>query len=52
MLAVVEGLSVYAINDVYNPEERQTIPGYDFIDLISYNDLLICRVSDGICYTI
>ena len=43
-----EGLKVYSISDVYNPQERKTIPGYHFIDLIPYDDLLICWVSDGI----
>jgi hypothetical protein len=43
-----EGLKVYSIKDAYNPVERQLISGHHFIDLIPYDDILICWVSDGI----
>ena len=43
-----EGLRVYSIADAFNPVERETISGYNFIDLIPYNDLLISWVSNGI----
>jgi len=43
-----EGLRVYSIANAFNPVERETISGYHFIDLIPYNDLLICWVSTGI----
>ena len=43
-----EGLKIYSIKDAYNPIEKKTISGYNFIDIIPYNDVLICRVSDGI----
>jgi hypothetical protein len=43
-----EGLKVYSIKNAYEPVERQTIPGHHYIDLIPYNDVLICWVSDGI----
>lgn len=43
-----EGLKVYNIRDGYNPVERQTISGAAFTDVIPYNDVLICWVSDGI----
>ncbi len=43
-----EGLRIYSIADAFNPVERETISGYHFIDLIPYNDLLICWVSNGI----
>ena len=43
-----EGLKVYSIKDAYSPIEKKTIPGYHFIDIIPYNDILICWVSDGI----
>lgn len=43
-----EGLKVYSIKNAYNPVEIKTITGYYFIDIISYNDVLIGWVSDGI----
>jgi hypothetical protein len=43
-----EGLKVYSIKDAYNPVEKQKISGSYFIDIIPYNDLLICWVRDGI----
>ena len=43
-----EGLKVYSIKDAYNPIEKKLIPGYNFIDIIPYSDILICRISDGI----
>ena len=43
-----EGLKVYNINNVFNPVEKQTITGGYFIDVIPYNDLLICWTKDGI----
>jgi hypothetical protein len=43
-----EGLKVFSIKDAYNPKELQTISGHHFIDVIPYNDLLICWANDGI----
>lgn len=43
-----EGLKVFNVKDVFNPLEKQTITGSYFIDVIPYNDLLICWTKDGI----
>ncbi len=43
-----EGLKVYCISNAYDPVERPSLPGADFIDVIPYNNILIGWVSDGI----
>lgn len=43
-----EGLKIYSIKDAYSPIEKKIISGYNFIDIIPYDNILICRVSDGI----
>lgn len=43
-----EGLKVFSIKDAYNPVLKQTVPGGNFVDLIPYGDLLICRVYGGL----
>lgn len=42
------GMNVYDVSAPYNPIEKQTITGGYFIDVIPYNDLLICWTKDGI----
>ncbi|MES2775493.1 MAG: hypothetical protein V4722_15060 [Bacteroidota bacterium] len=42
------GLAVVKVNSVTNPTVLRTITGNDFRDVIPYNDLLICYVTDGI----
>lgn len=42
------GMKVFSIKNAYNPIEKQTISGFNFIDVIPYYDILICWVSDGI----
>src|SRR5262245_19427786 len=43
-----EGLRIYNIKDPYNPVEKQLISGTGFIDVIPYENILICWVRDGI----
>ena len=43
-----EGLKVYNITDPYSPTERSMIKGADFIDVIPYENILICWALDGI----
>ncbi len=43
-----EGLKVYNIIDPYNPIERSMIDGPGFVDVIPYEDVLICWMIDGI----
>jgi hypothetical protein len=42
------GLAVINIQNINSPVVLQTISGYDFRDVIPYNDLLICYVTNGI----
>jgi hypothetical protein len=42
------GLKVYSITNPYNPLEKNTITGANYIDVIPDNNLLICWVADGI----
>ncbi|HNR16171.1 MAG TPA: hypothetical protein PKG90_05875 [Chitinophagaceae bacterium] len=46
--AAGEGLKVFKINNAYDPVINSTIPGNYFIDVIPYNDMLICWTRDGI----
>ncbi len=43
-----EGLKVYDIKDAYFPIEKSTVPGPGFIDVIPYDNLLICWTATGI----
>lgn len=43
-----EGLKVYNIKDAYSPVEKTTIPGSGFVDVIPFDNILICWVNDGI----
>ena len=42
------GLKVYDIKDAYAPIEKTTIPGAVFVDVIPFDNLLICWINDGI----
>jgi len=43
-----EGLRVYNIKNAYTPVEKKLFAGYNFIDVIPYNDILICWTTEGI----
>lgn len=43
-----EGLKVYDIRDAYNPVAKMAIQGSGFVDVIPYDNSLICWVNDGI----
>ena len=43
-----EGLKVYDTRDAYYPIEKMTIPGSGFVDVIPFDNVLICWVNDGI----
>lgn len=43
-----DGLKVFSTKKVYDPVLVQSVAGNNFIDLIPYNGILICWVSDGI----
>lgn len=43
-----EGLKVYDIKDAYLPLEKLTVAGPGFIDVIPYDNLLICWTATGI----
>ena len=43
-----EGLKVYDIKDAYLPQEKLTVAGSVFIDVIPYDNLLICWTATGI----
>lgn len=42
------GLKVFNVSNPSNPVEKTTIKGENFKDVIPYNDLLICYVTNGI----
>ena len=42
------GLKVYDIKDAYAPLEKMTIPGSGFVDVIPFDNLLICWINGGI----
>lgn len=44
----IEGLKVYSVKDAYQPTELKTITGNNFIDVIPYDDLLICWTAKGV----
>jgi hypothetical protein len=46
----VQGLIVFDISDGDSPIEKQIITGETFIDVIVYNDLLICMLENGLAY--
>jgi hypothetical protein len=43
-----DGLKVYDIRDAYFPFEKLTVTGSGFIDVIPYDNLLICWMATGI----
>jgi len=43
-----EGLKMYSIKNPYAPVERKLFTGYHFIDVIPYDNLLICWTEEGI----
>lgn len=43
-----DGIKVYDIKDAYNPIGRSTVSGQGFIDVIPYENLLICWTTTGI----
>jgi len=43
-----DGLKVYDIKEAYNPVEKTTIPVSGFVDVIPFDNLLICWINDGI----
>ena len=43
-----EGLRVFSIKNAYAPVERKLFTGNNYIDVIPYNDILICWSSEGI----
>jgi hypothetical protein len=44
------GLTVFDITDGAKPKLMQTIAGEEFLDVIPYNNTLICMLADGIAY--
>jgi hypothetical protein len=42
------GMTVINVKNIRTPVQLQTITGNDFRDVIPYNDLLICYVTDGL----
>jgi len=44
----INGLSIINVHNILAPVSIQTITGSDFRDVIPYNGLLICYVTDGI----
>lgn len=43
-----EGLRVFSIKNPYEPVERKIFAGNNYIDVIPYNDILICWSAEGI----
>ena len=43
-----EGLKVFSIKNPYEPVERKIFAGNNYIDVIPYNDILICWSAEGI----
>ncbi|MEJ0104906.1 MAG: hypothetical protein WDO19_21150 [Bacteroidota bacterium] len=41
------GLSVFDVSDPYAPDKVSTISDKIFYDVIPYDNILICQVSDG-----
>ena len=43
-----EGMKIYNVTNAYDPLEKHTITGSNFIDIIPYDNILICWVKEGI----